>query len=570
MLGLMVIAALVFILGSCGGAEDPTPTPTKAPAAQAQATPTPVPVPTPDKTKAKYGGIAISPNPRDPPGWDHFYVGTIMMLNMGTPISGEYNLIRLCRGSVSELCEGLADSWSSNADFTQWTFNIRDNAKWSDGTPFTATDAKWWLELACSPPEGRAKASWCSRVTPASKIEVDGSKLVITLTKPALRYLNGWTATGQRVMHPRHLMQPEIDKGNVTVSPFDTNLVSTGPYTFQEYERGSVVKIRRSETYWEKDADGRSLPNLDGVDFPIITDFTAIIAAFRAGRVDMTSRWCNQCVSPTIEGKIKDELGESDDTGAYFVKVPAYPAWFTIDSNVEPWSDIRVRKAVNLWMDRQAGLKAVFNGLGQSVGMFISGTPYANPDQAEWPGLNPKTKAADRARAKELLTEAGYPNGFKSTMLCRSLFMDMGCEWAATEMNGLLGEGNFKIDSVDTATFTARFAARDWETNFGSAGPYVHPEEGRTMWMSGNGSFSRHTDTSVDAAFDELSNMPDGAARTKKAQELEKYFIYEKQYAIPLWIWVENRAYRSYIKGVPRPEIAVNWSIDMAAEWMDK
>ena len=90
------------------------------------------------------------------------------------------------------------------------------------------------------------------------------------------------------------------------------------------------------------------------------------------------------------------------------------------------------------------------------------------------------------------------------------------------------------------------------------------------MWMSGNGSFSRHTDTSVDAAFDELANMPDGAARTKKAQELEKYFIYEKQYAIPLWIWVENRAYRSYIQGVPRPEIAVNWSIDMAAEWMDK
>lgn len=569
LLGLMGVTALVFVLGSCGAAEEPTPT--MAPVAQPTATATPVPTPTPSEAEPKYGGIANYANWADPPGWDPFITGTINMRNMASPAYGEGNLIRLCREDVFALCPQLAESWESNSDFSVWTFKIRDNVFWHDGTPLTPEDMKWWLELAKNPPEGRGAA--LSNVAKIEKMEVlGGNRLAITLAGPTIRFpFQLMSSAAYQVAHPRHLMQPEIDKGNVTVAPNEVNWVATGPFKIIEYTKGSVVKVRRFDRYWEKDQKGRQLPFMDGVDYPIIKDTSAMLAAFRSGRLDMTLRWCNQCITPAKEKIIEDAVGKDN---VYFVRTPAFIQWLSINSTVPPWDDIRVRQAANLWLDRQALGLALFSGLIAPSGLFPAGTPYVNPDAGEWPGMNSQTKEADRKRAKELLAEAGYANGFETVMMCRTpTFMDW-CEALATDLNGLLGEGKVTLDPQDTGAFYSRHRKGDWVIVYGSATP-GDPEamlsgfKTRTDTDAG-GWLSQHTDLKVNEFFDKLANMPDGQERFKLAQELERYTVKDQVYSAPLWIYKEDRAYRSHVKGVIVPVIGVHFNIDVATEWLDK
>jgi ABC-type transport system substrate-binding protein len=86
-----------------------------------------------------------------------------------------------------------------------------------------------------------------------------------------------------KIAHPRHLMQPRIDRGEVDVTPLDIGLVGVGPFVLERYEKGSLVRVRRFERYWERDAAGNSLPYLDRIDYVIMPDPFTMDVAFRTG-----------------------------------------------------------------------------------------------------------------------------------------------------------------------------------------------------------------------------------------------------------------------------------------------
>ena len=166
---LVGIAAIILVLGACSSSTeevDVGPTPTTAavqqpaPAATAAAgeaaapaataipgataTPRPTQVPA---GEPKYGGIFITPNRADPPIWDPMFTGTINLHGVSGSINGNGSLLKPCRDDTFVICGGLASSWESNADLTEWTFTIRDGVLWHDGIPFTVEDAKFWLDL---------------------------------------------------------------------------------------------------------------------------------------------------------------------------------------------------------------------------------------------------------------------------------------------------------------------------------------------------------------------------------------------------------------------------------------
>ena len=519
----------------------------------------------------KYGGILIASNRGDIGKWDVMFTGTITVHNVVGSIYGPGNLIRPCREDVFFICDALSDKWESNSDFTEWTFHIRDNVTWHDGQPFTAKDAKWWIDLSINgvSPDRRPSNKAVDFGDVVSVDAVNDSTLKITLATGIPTYLAAWGNSSNEIAHPRHLMQPEIDAGNATVSPDDVGVVATGPFKFKEYRKGSVIKVRRNDKYWEKDGKGNQLPFLDGIDFPIIGDTNTMTAAFRAGRIDTTSRGTGYALTPAQMRGITKDLGDK----AYFAGWDDTHQGIAINTSVAPWDDIRVRKALNLWYDRHASCEVILEGECVVVAMYAPNAPWYDKASEKWPGINPDTKEADRVESKRLLTEAGYPDGFKTSIMCRNVWIS-NCEFYEQQFRGFLGEGNVTLDIVDTATRDERSCAGDYAIasggNLGADGPA--PQAYYAAFASTNAcaTYGKHGDTKVDDMFKAAASAKTIEDRIEKTRALEKYIMHDKVYAIVTNKESKKAAFRSYMKGFVAPAVGQYNNTSHATVWLDK
>src|SRR5262249_24561191 len=155
------------------------------------------------------------------------------------------------------------------------------------------------------------------------------------------------------------------------------------------------------------------LPYLDGIEFDIIKSPQAMHAAFRAGQLDVGASQGGYYVTPDLVPAYRQSLGD----GVYFLERPGVDAdSIAFNTLKPPFDDIRVRRAVELWVDRQSSIDTINHGVGHIVAGFTD-PAMSNPDFMTWPGYNPATKEQDRAEARQLLAEAGYANGVDVTMV---------------------------------------------------------------------------------------------------------------------------------------------------------
>ncbi|MBI4199583.1 MAG: ABC transporter substrate-binding protein [Chloroflexi bacterium] len=563
--GVLLVIALMG--AACGAAEEPT----KAPTVVASPTPVP-PTATPAPPQPKYGGIAIFSQRGDPPGWDPM----VSAADLGEPTmmtNGAGGLTIACRKSQTQICPHLAESWESNSDFTQWTFKIRDGVLWQDGTPFTAEDAKWWLELAVKgvPPE-RAPARYAATLGDVKTVEVlSGNRMRVTLNRPMGAYPSVFSDPGNtHIAHPRHLMQPAIEKGNPKVAPNEVGWVGIGPYKVLKYEKAVIIQLRKFDRYWEKDAQGRQLPFVDGIDLVIQTDASAMVAAFRAGRLDRTSPYSGRYIAPEQKPILEREMGDK----MYIVDYPGYGTTAGWNTRRAPLNDVRVRQAISMWLDRQSLIDYLSGGFGVPVAVWQPGSSLANPDVLQWPGWNTKTKAQDREKAKQILKDAGYPSGFKLSILTGERWVNRG-EWLKGQLDGLLGEANVKIDVFDTATFLAKTCSGDFQiVNPLDSGVWARhsPELLAGGYSSTNKcSYIQHDDKKVDDLFARITASGNLDERAKLAREVERYLSIEAWLALNL---TKDSGYfvafRSYMKGWDFPQVIAPFNADYATIWMDK
>ena len=587
---LLGAAAIVLALGACGSSTeevDVGPTPTTAavqqpapaatamsgepaaPAATAMPGATATPFPTvPPAGEPKYGGILRMSNRGDPPGWDSMYVGTVTLHHVFGPIAGDGNLIKPCRDNDFITCPGLASSWDVNSDFTIWTFTIRDNAFWHDGKPFTAQDAKWWMDLERNGVGDRPSSNRAPQFGPVATTEVVGSnQLRVTLTDSTPSLLDSMMHPSIKIAHPQHLMEPEINSGNELVSPDDVDWVLTGPYKMDQYRRGSIIRYRKFDQYFEKDTQGRQLPFLDGVDFAIIGDGNTMVAAFRAGRLDATARGNGVDLTPQQRDNIAKDLGLDK---IYFTGWESSAQGFAPNSTRAPWDDVRVRQAAALWIDQDAHAATVMGGDGAIAPLFHSTSPWLNPDFRTWPGWNPDTLEQDRVEAKRLLAQAGFPNGFETTIMCRQEWVN-DCEFIDQQLRGLLGDGNVILDVVDTATRDERICNGDFEAMIHGGIGGMFPEDYNSSFITTNQcSDIKHGDTHVDDLFSELQQADNLEDRTRIAREIERYVALEKTYVIQSYKPLKTTVWRSYVKGFFPPSSIQQGNADLAEVFLDK
>ena len=295
----------------------------------------------------------------------------------------------------------LAISWRLVDDRT-WEFKLRPGVRFHDGTPFTAEDVAFTLDRVPRVPN--SPASYSIYTKPVTSVEVVDPLTVRLRTDAVYPLLPNDLSQIMILSHTVH--------ATATTEDFNSGraAIGTGPYRFVAYRPGDRVELERNEAYWgEKPAWGR-------VTTRIISNNASRTAALLAGDVQVIDN-----VPTTDAAKLRTDkrvtlseivglrivylaLDQSRDGPTPFVTGPGGEA---LAAN--PLRDGRVRQALSLLINRQAIVDRVMEGAAVPAGQFLPQGSFGFV-----PGLDaPK---ADAARARALLTEAGFPNGLKLTL----------------------------------------------------------------------------------------------------------------------------------------------------------
>jgi peptide/nickel transport system substrate-binding protein len=279
------------------------------------------------------------------------------------------------------LAPSLAESWSASKDGLSYEFTLRKNAKFHDGSPVTAEDVKFSFERYRGTAAALLKAKVARVETPAP------AKVRFVLKQPWPDFITFYAtpATGANWIVPKKYVERVGEDG------FKKAPIGAGPYRFVRFTPGVELVVEAFEQYWRK------TPNVKTLVFRVIPDEATRLAALKRNEVD---------IAYSITGALAEELQRTPGltlAPTHFT----FTVWvlFTDQWNPKsPWHDRRVRLAANHAIDRQAINHAAYLGKSKLAFSFVpSGMEYF------W---SPPPYGYDPKKAKALLAEAGYPNGF--------------------------------------------------------------------------------------------------------------------------------------------------------------
>lgn len=286
------------------------------------------------------------------------------------------------------LVPALAASWSVDDAGLVWTFELRDDVKFSNGRDFTAADVKYTYDRMLDPETASGNA-W--RLGAVESIDVvDDYTVTITLGSPNTGFL-GKLASGSPV---GIIARESVEDGSIDTAP-----IGTGPFVITDYQPGTLVMLERNDLHWRTDADGTQLPYLDAVELRIISDDSVRRSALVTGDVDWAIAVPPQSL-PELEGR--------DDVIVDRSAAPAY--WYIgVNTEREPLNDVRVRQAISYALDR---------GQITEAATFGTGVPTQDPipSVSAW-AFDYAPYDQDLEQARALLAEAGVEGGFEMTIM---------------------------------------------------------------------------------------------------------------------------------------------------------
>lgn len=278
------------------------------------------------------------------------------------------------------LVPAIAESYEISKDALKYTFKLRHGVKFHNGNAVTAEDVKFSLDKAAGKDTGKALVAALSNV---KSVDIkDAATIEINLIKPDTDLLASLT----NAIVPR-------DYNDQNKKP-----VGTGPFKFVEYTPQQQLILEKNADYWQK-----GLPHLDKVTFKIDADEDAAFLALKGGTIDL---------EPYLSTEKARQLSDSYNilTGSYnLVQLLA------LNNAVKPFNDVKVRQAMNYALDIQKIIDIVTYGEGKRIGSgFFPGFKKYYKEGLE------NTYKQDIVKAKDLLKQAGYPDGFEFTITAPS------------------------------------------------------------------------------------------------------------------------------------------------------
>ncbi|MBQ6772710.1 MAG: peptide ABC transporter substrate-binding protein [Synergistaceae bacterium] len=311
----------------------------------------------------------------------------------------------LVRTSFNDSPEpGCAESWEVSKNGMKWTFHLRDNLKWSDGKPITASEFRKGFLRAMNPETAALYAYYTFFIKNAkefynSNVDEDDVGVYAPDDKTLiieLEYTNPLTL--DYIAFPIFVPARDFMNEDPSWAAKPETLISNGPFKLESWKHGDggeIVLVKNHE-YW--DADN---VKVDKLRFVMINDSNTALAAFKSGRIDYMS----SIPSPMLPMLLK--TGQA-------ISMPALGTAFC-DFNVtrEPFNDPKVRRAFTLAIDRKIIIDKILMGGQRPAVAFVCdvvpGTTEAQDFRSEGGAFLPER--ADIEQARKLLAEAGYPNG---------------------------------------------------------------------------------------------------------------------------------------------------------------
>jgi peptide/nickel transport system substrate-binding protein len=366
---LATILALSMIVGCAPAA---TPTSESVPTSAGVLTTPTVPPPAPTPTEVPPQPVVFAQQ-KDPLTLDPNIYTDQEEFNVGYQIYD--TLVR--RNKDMQIVGSLAESWEVSEDGLTWTLHIRHGVKFHDGSDFKAEDAKLALDMAREAP---AKAMFFSVIDSTSVVDEYTLQFTTTSVAPTLPiYLS--------IMAP---MIPVKYIQQVGAEEFGLHPIGTGPYKFVEWVPGERIVLEANEDYWG------GAPSIKTVIFRAIPESSTRVADLLTGAVDLIANLPPEDIE-RVEASGNAEMASVPGTAEWFIR---------FNTDMPPLDDVRVRQAMNYAVDVDAIIDSVLEGRAVRLPGLVPSHAFGYTPDVPWP------YQYDPEKARELLAEAGYSNGF--------------------------------------------------------------------------------------------------------------------------------------------------------------
>jgi len=482
------------------------------------------------------GGVLLAVIAAEPPSLDPHQEGTFANIQLVAPFYS--TLLQFDPHNFPKIIGDLATEWKVSPDELTYTFQIHPGVRFHDGSPLTSADVKASYEKIVSPPPG--VVSFRKNTFQAiERIETrDPTTVVFKAKYPSASLLANF-ASPWNVIFPKKYLDQDPNY-------FKTHVVGSGPFKFKSYTHGSSLDGERNPDYFVKDR-----PYLDGFKFFISTDTSVRAAAIRSGRAYIEFR---DLPASEVEA-IKKQLGDK----IVVQTTPVSAHWGVwLNDRVKPFSDLRVRRALSLAIDRHTMSRVLspINGLKLIGGLMRPGSEWEMPERElqKLPGFGTDAEK-NRAEAKRLLAEVGYPNGFKLVLKNRNIrlpYTDFAV-FVIQEWRKIGVEAEHR--PLETAAW---FDDGQKKGNFEAmVFPPVEFMDDPDLWLStfttgDTRNWGRMSDPKVDELFQRQARMLDPVERKRLVNEIETIVIDNAYYLPGLW-WTRNLVQWAKVKNYVAP-----------------
>jgi peptide/nickel transport system substrate-binding protein len=489
---------------------------------------------TPAAGTPKHGGtlrIADPIGPRTSIGWIAdpvgFLGGVFSNIFMDTILESDVNGI---------IKPGLALKYEVSDDLKTVTLTLRQGVKFHDGSDLNASVLKWNLDQLIA-----AKIGDYANVSSVDKVDDYTVKLNVTkYANTLLNYIASTFVVSEQAYIDHGANQDAIDW-------MRWNPVGTGPFKFVSYTPNVVIKGTRFDDYWQK-----GKPYVDNIEFYIIGDQMTRAQSLQAGEMDV------------IDGDLSKVEYDLQQQGYPIVKGYISTGGLVPDSkNADsPLSKLQVRQAIDCAIDRQA----LCDNLG--YGFWAPTEQYAVPGTSTYITSIP-TNNYNVTKAKQLLTDAGYPDGFKCTLYGSVAITSKDF---ATAVQGYLDKIgiSMEVNLMDHAAYTD-LSLKGWKDGFAAGAKAVDGNMNYAINLAWTQTTPYHPSMDKPDAFQALYNTAAAAKNFDPAltQKCIQY-MYDNMMYIPVYCVSRGQVMQSYVKDTGFYTFH-NWASWRPADvWLDK
>lgn len=421
----------------------------------------------------------------------------------------------------------LAESWDLADDRKTWTFKLRPGVKFHDGTPLTSADVVASLSRIIDPKSGLGRAAdlrAISAITP-----IDDLTVKLTTAAPFGALLQVLALDSASILSAASLKE---NGAQIAWKP-----VGTGPYKYVSHQAEQSVTLARNDAYW----GGK--PAAEGIQFITVPEAATRLSMLETGEADIVT---------DVPGSEIERLQATPDI-ALLKKSNTRVGHIGINVSKPPFNDARVRQALNYAVDKEAIVEGVLRGLGIPADTIIAPPVFGYAPQ--------KLYAYDPKKAKALLAEAGFPNGFKVTIWTPQgrYYMDRETVIAVQAQLKEIGI-DASVEIVDWSTYLAALRKPQaenkselymlgWETGTADIQIILDTvfDSARMPPNGWNTMFYKNAD--VDALRAEIGREVSPDKRLKLAGDAQALILKDAPW-VPLYSYIQVTGYRKDISGI--------------------